>query len=145
MLQPLIRLALPVRDQCLDLYMATCPESDRQLFRRADMRAMFMDDIIRGTRRFAHAPLFDLVLFNRHWGFELSDISVPIHLWQGDADNIVPLEHGEHLASLIPNADLRIRPGESHLGALADDEETFASILEDWPCPNVQRWVPISA
>jgi pimeloyl-ACP methyl ester carboxylesterase len=132
-LQPLIRAALPLREQFLDLYVAICPEGDRQLFRHADMRAMFMDDIIRGTRRFAHAPLLDLVLFNRHWGFDLGDVAAPIQIWQGDADNIVPLHHGEHLASRLPNAELHIRPGESHLGGMAADEAIFTSILSNWP------------
>jgi hypothetical protein len=37
------------------------------------------------------------------------------------------------MASLIPDAQLRIRPGESHLGALAAADEIFHAILDLWP------------
>ena len=75
----------------------------------------------------------DIVLFGREWGFELRSVNVPIHFWQGDADNIVPLAHGEHLASLVPGAELRVRPGESHLGGLGISEEVLEVVLADWP------------
>jgi pimeloyl-ACP methyl ester carboxylesterase len=132
-LQPLIRLALPLKSPLFDLYISTCPSGDQQLFGRPEMRSMFIEDIVRGSRRFVHAPLLDLVLFNRDWGFSLRDISTPILLMQGDEDNIVPIEHAEHLASALPNAELRIRPGESHLGAMAADDEIFTSVLQHWP------------
>jgi pimeloyl-ACP methyl ester carboxylesterase len=132
-LHPVVRLALPVRSQVFDLYMAISPEGDKRVFRQPEMKAMFIDDIVRGTRRQVHAPVLDLVLFTRDWGFAVSDITVPIRLWQGDADNIVPIAHAEHLASLIPDAELRIRPGESHLGALAAADEIFGKLLEVWP------------
>jgi len=100
---------------------------------------MFLDDIVRGTRRYATAPLLDLSLFHRDWGFSLRDVVPPIRLWHGDADNIVPLAHAEHLASLIPDVELRIRPGESHLAAMAAAEEIFEALLQLWHHPSGTR------
>jgi pimeloyl-ACP methyl ester carboxylesterase len=132
-LHRVVRLAMPVRSQVFDLYIALSPEGDQRVFHQPEMRAMFLDDIVRGTRRQVHAPVLDLVLFTRDWGFAMRDITVPIRLWQGDADNIVPVAHAHHMASLIPDAQLRIRPGESHLGALAAADEVFRSVLDLWP------------
>ena len=73
-----------------------------------------------------------LVVFTRDWGFSLSDIGVPIRFWHGDADNIVPLAHAQHVAALVPDAELRVRAGESHLGALDAAEEIFGALLEFW-------------
>jgi pimeloyl-ACP methyl ester carboxylesterase len=140
-LRSLVRLALPLRSQLFDLYIATCPPGDRELFGRPEMRSMFVEDIVHGSHRYAHAPLLDLVLFNRDWGFSLRDIPTPILVLQGDDDNIVPLQHGMHLASVLPTAELRIRPGESHLGAMAADDEIFASILQHWPDAGRKRAV----
>ncbi len=56
-----------------------------------------------------------------------------MHLWYGDSDNIVPVEHGQHLAKCIPDAALRIRPGEGHLGGLGASDEVFDAILSHWP------------
>lgn len=132
-LHRVVRLALPVRSQLFDAYIALSPEGDQRVFRQPEMKAMFLEDIVRGTRRQAHAPVLDLLLFTRHWGFALRDITVPIRFWQGSADNIVPIAHAEHMVSLIRDAQLRIRPGESHLGALGAADEIFDTVLGLWP------------
>jgi pimeloyl-ACP methyl ester carboxylesterase len=48
------------------------------------------------------------------WGFDPSQIAVPTHVWQGDADDLVPRSWGERLAGAIPGATLTIVPGASH-------------------------------
>jgi pimeloyl-ACP methyl ester carboxylesterase len=64
----------------------------------------------------------------RDWGFELSDISCPVTIWQGAQDRMVPLAHGEWLASHIPGARARLLEDHGHLslalghyGELLDD------------------------
>jgi pimeloyl-ACP methyl ester carboxylesterase len=94
---------------------------------------MFQEDLILGSRNQMNAICFDFALFARHWGFELGDIDVPVHLWYGDSDTIVPVEHGVHLAKRIPHAELRIRAGEGHLGGLGASHEVFDAVLDHWP------------
>jgi pimeloyl-ACP methyl ester carboxylesterase len=79
------------------------------------------------------AVWLDAVLFARPWGFALADIRVPVHLWYGDADTIVPVRHGEHLAERIPGAQLRIRREEGHLGGLGASREVVDAVLAHWP------------
>jgi pimeloyl-ACP methyl ester carboxylesterase len=122
----------PVQSQVFDLYMRTSPEGDQRVFRRPEMKQMFLDDTFRAMRKQAHALPADLVLFTRDWGFSLRDIRVPIRFWHGDADNIVPAEHVHHMMRLVPDAELRMRHGESHLGALDLCEEIFKTVLECW-------------
>lgn len=113
--------------------MLTSPEGDRRVFRRPEMRAMFLDDLNTAARKGLGAAVHDLVLFAREWGFLLRDIRVPIRFWHGDADHIVPLAHGEHQAALVADSELRVRHGESHLGNLDASEEFLDVILSLWP------------
>ena len=131
-LRRLVRLIAPYADQATDLFASFMPPGDQRLFADPAVREMFQDDLITGSRRFMHAALLDVVLFGRPWGFSLGDIRIPVYLWYGDADNIVPLAHGEHLAKRIPHAVFRIRPGEGHLGGLGASSEILDAILGHW-------------
>lgn len=122
----------PLASPVFNLVMRVSPVADQAIFARPEIKAMFLDDLLHGSRRGLRAPVYDLLLFGRLWGFQLRDIQVPIRFWHGDADPLVPLEHGEHQAKLVPNSELHVRPGESHLGSLALAEEVLDSILSLW-------------
>ena len=57
----------------------------------------------------------DDLAFVQPWGFELGQISVPVELWQGNDDFMVPHAHGYWLESKIPTARLNFVPGEGHI------------------------------
>jgi len=126
------RALRPFTSQAFELYARVSPEGDRAVFASPDIKEMFTGDLNRAAKTGLSAPAYDLVLFGRHWGFSLRDIRVPIRFWHGDADNFVPLEHAEHQSALIPDSELRVRPGESHIGALAASDEILDVILDFW-------------
>jgi pimeloyl-ACP methyl ester carboxylesterase len=98
------------------------------------MQEMFLDDLNGAAARGGlGAVTADLALFGRHWGFSVGDIQVPVRFWHGDADNIVPLHHAEILADRVPNAELHVRPGESHIGTLVVGDEAVRTVVGLWP------------
>ena len=101
------------------------------VFADPDIQEMFLDDL-NGRRQPVRAPANDIVLFTRPWGFSVRDIRVPVKWWHGDSDNIVPLSHGQLMVELIPDAELFIRPGESHLGGFAAAQEVLKTLLAEW-------------
>ena len=74
--------------------------------------------------------LADVLLFSRHWGFDLADVKVPVHWWHGDADHIIPFGHGVQAVTRLPDAQLHVLPGESHLAGLGAGEEILVTLLE---------------
>lgn len=122
----------PVASPAFGLYARISPEGDQRVFARPEIKAMFLDDILNGSRRGMAAPILDFLLFSRPWGFSVRDITVPVRWWHGDADNFVPLAHGQHMVSLIPDAELYVRPGESHLGGFEAAEEVLTTLLAVW-------------
>jgi pimeloyl-ACP methyl ester carboxylesterase len=126
----MVRLIRPLGSPAVDLYARISPEGDRALLRRPEFKAMFLDDLINGSRTQLSAPLADVLLFSRHWGFELDDVQVPVRWWHGDADHIVPFAHGRHMVDRLSDATLTVLPSESHLGGLGVAEEILTSLVE---------------
>ncbi|HET7019062.1 MAG TPA: alpha/beta hydrolase [Streptosporangiaceae bacterium] len=62
----------------------------------------------------------DDLAFITGWGFEVTDIAVPVAVWQGDADAMVPFAHGAWLAASISGAKSHLLPGHGHLTLVAD-------------------------
>jgi pimeloyl-ACP methyl ester carboxylesterase len=62
----------------------------------------------------------DDISFTRPWGFELDKIGVPVFVWQGGHDRMVPFGHGEWLAAHIPGARPRLFPEHGHLTLAVD-------------------------
>jgi pimeloyl-ACP methyl ester carboxylesterase len=131
-LQGLVALLTPIAEPAFGLVTKLFPPGDRLVLDDPEISAMFIDDTIRQATGGLAGPPLDLKLFVRDWGFEIGDLTVPVHLWQGDADPIVPLDHAEHMATLIPGATLAIRPRESHLGGFAAANEAVLTAMSHW-------------
>lgn len=128
----LIRVLGPVASPALDLYARLSPEGDRRLLSRPEFKAMFLDDLLNGSRKQLAAPFADVVVFVRDWGFRLDEVKVPVHWWHGDKDHIVPFDHGRHAVHLLPDATMTVLSGESHLGGLGRAEEILRTMVQSW-------------
>lgn len=49
------------------------------------------------------------------WGFDLSQIRVPVQVWHGAQDRFVPVSHGAWVSARIPNADFHREEDQGHL------------------------------
>jgi len=90
------------------------PAVDRALFTGEvgeDMAAIFHE----GLRVGSDGWLDDDLAFVKPWGFSLAEVSVPTALWQGTADLMVPVGHGQWLAERIPGVVANIQDDEGHL------------------------------
>ena len=127
-----LRTVKPLASPAVDLYARLSPEGDRRLLGRPEVKAMFIDDLFRGHPRQFEGPIADVIAFTRDWGFPISDVTVPVVWWHGDADHIIPFAHGQHVVDRLPHAELRVMPGESHLGGFGIAEEIMGTLLVVW-------------
>ena len=69
----------------------------------------------------------DDLAFCAPWAFDLASITVPVAIWQGSEDLMVPRSHGEWLARHVPGARPHVLEGVGHVSLVAGVDE----VLED--------------
>ncbi|MBX7160035.1 MAG: alpha/beta hydrolase [Acidimicrobiia bacterium] len=114
MLSLLIPALIPFRNQVFGLYARLGPDTDRPVFELPEFRDMFLRDLIDSGKRQMRALVGDAVVFMQPWHFSLRDVSVPVTIWHGGSDRLVPFHHGQYMAELIPGAELVTVPDEGH-------------------------------
>lgn len=127
------RAALKGREACADIIEAdaaellaanreTLDQAFRTLLCPADAAVLtsdFADFVLRtfreGIGETRDGLIDDEMAFIRPWGFELSQIRIPVLVMHGGQDRMVPCSHGKWLAGKIPNAEARFLPDYGHL------------------------------
>ena len=101
-------------DQVASSMETLLPDVDRAVLTgefAEDMAAKFREAVRMGVGGW----LDDDLAFTRQWGFSLEEISVPVMIWQGRDDLMVPFAHGQWLAGQMPAAAAHLEDGEGHL------------------------------
>ena len=71
---------------------------------------------------------YDALLRYQDWGFELSEIDFPVHIFHGDRDISAPYHFAEYKHRHLPNSKLHTYPGEGHFFLWSHWEDIFRSI-----------------
>jgi pimeloyl-ACP methyl ester carboxylesterase len=100
---------------------------------RAVVTAEFADYLAESFRIALRAGIAgwrdDDIAFVSDWGFPLEQAgAVPVAIWQGAEDRMVPFSHGAWLAGHIPGARAHLARGEGHLTLAA---RSFGMVLDD--------------
>jgi pimeloyl-ACP methyl ester carboxylesterase len=69
----------------------------------------------------------DDIAFTRSWGFDLAEVRIPVTVWQGGKDRMVPFAHGRWLADHVRGARAQLLPEQGHLSLAVD---SFSKVLD---------------
>jgi pimeloyl-ACP methyl ester carboxylesterase len=92
--------------------------ADRAVLQRKDLALVIREateDLARGG---AWGWVDDDLVFVKPWGFDLSEITVPVEVRYGLTDVLVPPAHGQWLGTHVPNATVVAEEAEGHMGDL---------------------------
>lgn len=62
------------------------------------------------------------------WGFDLESVRVPVAVWQGRQDAMVPFAHGQWLAEHVPGAEAHLFDDEGHVSLVVKIDEILADL-----------------
>ncbi|HET6167974.1 MAG TPA: alpha/beta fold hydrolase [Marmoricola sp.] len=84
----------------------------------------------RATAQGVVGLLDDSMVLAAPWGFDLRAIDVPVGVWQGAHDLMVPFGHGRWLAATIPGARVHLFDDEGHVSLVHRFDEMLAELRE---------------
>lgn len=87
----------------------------------AEAMALFTQAFLRGSR----GVVDDYRAIAGPWNLDLAAIAVPVRIFQGTDDSMVPARHSKELAQRVPGADLVEWPGEGHLATVGHADEVL--------------------
>ena len=80
--------------------------SDMEMMARGDIRDMLDESLRVGCAETIDGFVDDDLSLVGPWGFDVSAITVPVAVWYGLNDTLVPPPHGEWLARTLPGAEV---------------------------------------
>lgn len=72
----------------------------------------------------------DDLTHSRPWGFDVGDITVPVSIWQGTEDLMVPFAHAVWLSEHVAGAAAHLIDGEGHISLFAKLDSILDDLLE---------------
>jgi pimeloyl-ACP methyl ester carboxylesterase len=83
-----------------------------------------MESLHQGPRAWA----LESVLINQPWSIDLREVRVPVHLWHGTHDGLVPMDMVDSFRRALPDAELTVLEGDTHLLAFRNIERLVGAI-----------------
>ncbi len=122
-------LQSPKNDRFVVRLRKAIPRGDRDLEALdPDFLSHLLNSWREGTRLSVAGMASDARIYGTPWPFRLEDIPVPVRIWHGQADRIVPHSIAEHAHARLPNSVLKLYPEEGHISLIRIHLDT---ILDD--------------
>jgi pimeloyl-ACP methyl ester carboxylesterase len=98
----------------LDESVAEMCAADQQVLADPKLRDQMIASSAELYRQGGRGMYDEALVLARPWGFKLSDLRLPVHVWHGAHDDTVPVAMGEHLAAAIPGAIFKRYSTQGH-------------------------------
>ena len=102
--------------------------TDENILGRMDVRVALRAAIAEAFRQGGAAFAQDLILFAERWPFDLSEITVPVHIWHGEADTIIPAAWARALSVALPDSSLHAVADAGHLWVTDNVEHVVMAV-----------------
>jgi pimeloyl-ACP methyl ester carboxylesterase len=93
---------------------AGAPAADRRLLDDDEASSTAVAGLLAATLGGVAGLVADYLVCCAPWGFALQDVGVPVDLWHGVQDRLVPVEHAWQLAAALPACRPAFDPDEGH-------------------------------
>ena len=90
------------------------PPVDQEVLDDPEVHAAILASYAEVFRQGSAGAVQELHIYTHPWNVTLTAIRVPVQLWHGEADTIVPVAMGRYHAAVVPGCRASFLPGEGH-------------------------------
>ncbi|HUZ40091.1 MAG TPA: alpha/beta hydrolase [Acidimicrobiales bacterium] len=123
--------AVATKDNIVELFGELLSEPDKAALEPELAREEFAASMRQGFEFGWRGFFDDDQAMMKDWGFDLTMITVPVDVWFGDQDLMVPRTHGEWLATNLPTATKRFFAGDGHVSVVVNHLDELASAIKE--------------
>ena len=116
-------------DNVIELFGGLLSEVDKTALRSASTRSALAASCRHAFANGVGGYHDDDRAFFSAWGFDVGSITVPVSVWYGDEDLMVPPTHGAWLTSHLPSASVVHHPHEGHISLVTNHVESLFSSI----------------
>lgn len=114
-------------DNVVELFGGLLSEPDKATLATHEARELFADSLRQGFVAGWRGFYDDDQAMMGEWGFDPCAISVPVAVWFGDQDLMVPPAHGGWLVQNVATSSTHHYPAEGHLSIIANHLDELAT------------------
>jgi len=114
----------------LSMMSGDAPECDKRAIKETEFATIMVKAAQEGFQLGTVGLSQDLVIYGSHWGFDISEIKVPVKVWHGEMDTVVPVIFGKLFESFIPNCTAVFFANEGHISIVPNHLHTFIDALK---------------
>ena len=116
-------------DLAFEKLVADLPDSDKKLLHQPAIAEMFKKDVAEAFRQGSKGVVSDMKILSEPWGFSLEEIELPVHIWHGVDDTIVPIQLANYMIERLPSARPHLIKGAGHFMAVQYTKEIFSALM----------------
>jgi pimeloyl-ACP methyl ester carboxylesterase len=117
----------------LDARLHSLPARDRAVLSQEPVRETLAQSFRESVRQGAAGGAHELKVYTSPWRFAFEEIKVPVYLWHGERDTIVPSAMARGVAARIPRCRTTFFPEDGHYSILFDRKDQILETLLDQP------------
>lgn len=114
----------------LTSWFSTFSEAEREWFRDPRVSAAFAADARESVRQGVRGWLRESLVRILPWSFDLGSIHTPVRAFHGELDTYEPIANAQRVIDRLPDAQLWVCPGVSHLGPLMHPEDLLGACAD---------------
>lgn len=121
---------LNASDSMYRMIMRRAGPADEHILLRPEVRKNLLAGVIEGLRPGVQGVVQEMKIFAKPWNIPFEAIKAPVLLWQGAADNNVPVAASLRLARIIPGCELFRIEGAGHYWIFDHVDEVLLAIKQ---------------